>query len=301
MTHQRRPGPVLASLAATGLLLPLVVTAMLFATGCNSRQDAPDQAIRVMTFNIRWASPDDGDNLWERRSDWVSAIIDSSGAHVVGLQEVLRSQLADIMQHQSRYAWVGVGRDDGKDGGEFSPILYDSLRFSLVNWETKWLSDRPDSVGSVGWDAALPRVATLISLEDNISGDTLRFLNTHFDHRGETARLESAKLVASWMDFRVAALGDFNFEPDTEPYNAMTERGLVDAGRMPSDPSAEAGTFRSFDPASESSVRIDYIFHSPDWEAASYRVLDPIRNGAYPSDHLPVVVDLHPVWEDQDV
>lgn len=270
----------------------LVLILGLLPVGCSSPEPASTEAIRVMTFNIRWASPSDGDNVWENRSQWVASIIDSSDAHVVGLQEVLSRQLDDIMHVQSRYDWVGVGRDDGQDSGEYSPILYDSTRFRLIEWETRWLSSTPDSVGSVGWDAALPRIATIVDLRDRVSGDTLRFINTHFDHRGEEARLKAAGLIASWMVNGVAALGDFNFEPNTEAYRAATSGGLVDAGLTPSDPAGESGTFRTFDPASATSVRIDYVFHAPSWSAFSYRVLDPVRNGAYPSDHLPVVVDL---------
>lgn len=288
--HSSRPTRV-RSIPGTGAL-PFFLALCLLLSGCSSTPTSDNDIIRVMTFNIRWANPDDGDHIWENRSSWVASIIDSSGAHVVGLQEVLSHQLGDIMKEQTRLAWVGVGRNDGLDGGEYSPILYDSTRFRLLDWGTRWLSAAPDSIGSVGWDAALPRIATLVTLEDRMNSDTLRFINTHFDHRGEEARIRGAGLIANWMENGVAALGDFNFEPDTDAYRAATNGGLVDAGLSPSDPMSEAGTFRSFDPSSETSVRIDYVFHNPAWQSLSYRVLAPIREGAYPSDHLPVVVDL---------
>lgn len=265
--------------------------------GCQAQDEVltepDDQAeLRVMTFNIRWASPNDGANVWENRSEWVASIIDTSSAHIVGLQEVVHRQLEDIMAEQTRFEWVGVGRDDGQQGGEYSPILYDSDRFELVDSDTKWLSETPDVVGSVGWDAALPRVTTRITLVDVLSGDTVRVINTHFDHRGEQARIESAAMIGSWGGSYDVALGDFNFQPDTEAYEAMIAGGWVDAGAGTHDGLAETGTFRTFDPASETSVRIDYVFHSEDWSASSYDILAPIRDGAYPSDHLPVVVDL---------
>lgn len=265
---------------------------ILFVAGCTPEDSRSDDSIRVLTFNIRWASPGDGANIWANRSEWVSSIIDTTGADIIGLQEVTHGQLLDIMRGQTRFDHVGVGRDDGVEGGEYSPILFDATRFELVEWDTRWLSTMPDSIGSVGWDAALPRIATLATLADRSSGDTLRVINTHFDHRGELARLESARLIAEWTAAGDVAMGDFNFEPETEPWQAMVGSGLVDAGLSPSDPDAEAGTFRTFDPASDTSVRIDYVFHTDAWQTVSYRVLDPVRDGAYPSDHLPVVVDL---------
>lgn len=286
---------ILTSRTRTSTMVVLILAVLLpFVQGCTPDTEQPANTVRVMTFNIRWASPNDGDNIWENRSDWVGRIIDSSGVHVAGLQEVMHAQLQDIMSRQTRFDYVGVGREDGAQAGEYAPLLYDTTRFALIDWDTKWLSTLPDSVGSVGWDAALPRIATRVVLEDRITGDTLRVINTHFDHRGEQARFESAQLVAEWAAAGDVALGDFNFEPETEPWRAMVSNGLLDAGLTPSDPRAEAGTYRSFDPGSDTSARIDYVFHTPDWRAASYQVLDPVQGGYYPSDHLPVVVDLVP-------
>ena len=277
--------------------LPLTTAALLLLlplSGCSTGVPTPSEALRVMTFNIRWASPDDGANRWEYRTEWVASIIDTTGAHVIGLQEVTHGQLIDIMARQTRFIHVGVGRDDGLQGGEYAPVLIDTTRFHLVSWDTQWLSSRPDSVGSVGWDAALPRIATRVVLEEKASGDTLRVINTHFDHRGEQARLESARMIAEWAAAGDVALGDFNFEPETEPWQAIMSRGLIDAGESPTFPEDEAGTYRSFDPRSDTSVRIDYVFHTLDWRTTRYEVLDPVRNDAYPSDHLPVLVDLNP-------
>jgi len=274
----------------TGCVIALLIV------GCSSPvSEEPDDAgehIRVMTFNIRWASPNDGANSWERRSDWVAALIDTSEAEIVGLQEVVYRQLVDIMAVQTRFDWIGVGRDDGLRGGEFSPILFDSTRFALISWDTQWLSATPDEVGSVGWDAALPRVATRATFRDKTTGREVRVINTHFDHRGVQARLESARLIRDWSSSFDIALGDFNVEPESAPYKAIVQGDWQDAGLSPPTMPDESGTFRTFDPASETSVRIDFIFHQPNWQVLTYDVLDPIVNGAYPSDHLPVVADL---------
>jgi len=249
-------------------------------------ENEPD--LRVMAFNIRWASPNDGVDLWSNRAEWVATLIDSSNADVVGLQEVLLHQMNDIMAHQSRFAWVGVGRDDGMQGGEYSPIMYDSTRFSLISSDTKWLSAEPNQPGSIGWDAALPRVATLVSLRDRQSGGMLHVVNTHFDHVGEEARLESARLVAEWADGGIA-LGDFNVLPDSAPYAELVRGSHLDAGREADQD--QVGTFRTFDPASTVSNRIDYIFFPESLDLESYTVWAPVRDGRFPSDHLPVIAD----------
>lgn len=259
---------------------------LLALTGCAAPRDNPD--ITVLSFNIRYASPDDGVDVWANRADWVSALIDTSGADIIGLQEVLHSQLEDILGRTDRFAWEGVGRDDGARQGEYSPVLYDQERFERMDGGTRWLSSHPDSVGSRGWDAALPRIATWVKLREKASGQEVTVWNTHFDHRGEEARRESARLIASWMADADVALGDFNALPDSEPWRVLTEAGLQDTGAAAGQDSV--GTFRTFDPASDVSNRIDYVFLAAGRSLIDYAVLDPIVGGRYPSDHLPVRV-----------
>ena len=273
----------------------LVVLLLLVSTGCSTDTDPGANTdvpidVTAMTFNIRYANPGDGVDVWENRRDWVAALLDSSGADVIGLQEVLHRQLQDILSRTDRFGWVGVGRDDGAQAGEFSPILFDSSRFSLVSSGTRWLSETPDSTGSRGWDAALPRIATFVTLQDRSTGRTWTVWNTHFDHRGEQARSKSAELVRTWMRDADLALGDFNVLPESDPWNQLILGGLIDAGRMAGMDSV--GTFRSFDPDAGISNRIDYVFLHPRHELRAYRVLAPIRNGRYPSDHMPVVADV---------
>lgn len=271
----------------------VLVLVLLVSTGCSSEKEAASDApidVRAMTFNIRYANPGDGVDVWENRRDWVAALLDSSGADVIGLQEVLHHQLEDILLRTERFGWVGVGRDDGKRAGEYSPILYDSSRFALISSGTRWLSETPDSTGSRGWDAALPRIATFVTLRDRSNGRTWTVWNTHFDHRGEQARAKSAELIRTWMRDADLALGDFNVLPESDPWNRLVLGGLIDAGRMAGMDSV--GTFRSFDPEAGISNRIDYVFLHPRHQLLDYRVLAPVRNGRYPSDHMPVVADV---------
>lgn len=275
--------------------LPALCTVLsLTVFGCSPSQDTiverPDMVIDVMSFNIRYDNPADGQDAWPLRTDWVAHLIDSSGADVVGLQEALYHQLLDIVMVASRFEWVGVGRDDGGMSGEFSPVLYDRERFELLDVDTRWLSETPDSVGSVGWDAALPRIATIVTLRQRSDGRTLRVLNTHFDHSGELARANSATLVKQWMSDSDIAMGDFNFQPDEAPWDSVTAGGLVDVALMMEK--GEEGTFRSFDPEAGISNRIDYVFLNPAHQAQKVDILATIRNGRFPSDHLPVLASI---------
>ncbi|MDE2996553.1 MAG: endonuclease/exonuclease/phosphatase family protein [Bacteroidota bacterium] len=270
------------------ILIPLLCTIVL--GGCTTQDSPSSLELKAMSFNIRYANPGDGVDVWENRRDWVSALIDSSDADVVGLQEVLHQQLEDIMARTERFSWVGAGRDDGLQAGEYSPILYDMSRFELVSTTTRWLSSTPDSVGSRGWDAALPRVATQAVLKERSSGRTVSMWNTHFDHRGVEARVQSALLIREWMQGHDLATGDFNVEPESPAWTELVSDGLIDAGRAAGMDTV--GTFRTFDASSDVSVRIDYVFLPPGHTMTGYQVMAPVRDGRYPSDHLPVVVTL---------
>ncbi len=267
----------------------MVLIAAMASGGCVT--ESTEQPLSVMTFNIRYDNPNDGVDAWESRSEWVTSIVNSSGAHVVGLQEALKHQINDLVNDDSPFRWIGVGRTDGLSGGEYSPILYDPDRLELLDWHTKWLSEFPDSVGISGWDAALPRIATIASFVDRISADTIRVINTHFDHRGEEAREKSADLIGGWSINPSIVLGDFNIESTTPAYTSLTvTHGLSDAAILAE--MAALGTFRTFDPAAQVSRRIDYVFLTSGYRVLDYQVLSPLRNGRYPSDHLPVVVQI---------
>jgi len=273
---------------------PFSIACALFAflmSACTEAPDIQNATVDVMTFNIRYDNPSDGIDAWGNRSQWVGTLIDSSDAAIVGLQEALRHQIDQIVEIAPRFSWIGGGRDDGRDAGEFSPILYDSLQVQLLEWQQRWLSDRPDSVGSVGWDAALTRIATLATFKIIASGDTLHVVNAHFDHRGEIAREESARLLRQWSHASGIVIGDFNFEESSPAYQAITfDHLLNDAAH--NFGAQQIGTFRTFDPLSDTSRRIDYIFYGKEIEVLSYDVLSPIRNGRYASDHMPVIAEI---------
>ncbi|MEC7446699.1 MAG: endonuclease/exonuclease/phosphatase family protein, partial [Planctomycetota bacterium] len=151
--------------------------------------------VKAMTFNIRNANPGDGPNYWGKRREWVAEFIGEQSPDVLGMQEVLKKQLDFLERRLPDYECYGVGRDDGKMAGEYSPIFYKKARFTRLDQGTFWLSTEPDKIGSRSWDAAITRICTWVQLQDRETERQIFVFNTHFDHRGEVARQESALLI----------------------------------------------------------------------------------------------------------
>src|SRR5699024_8831091 len=188
-------------------------------------------------------------------------------------------------------------RKDGKRGGEFSAILYDTTKVTLVagSNSTIWLSKTPN-IPSKSWDAALPRILTWAEFELKSTGRHLFVFNTHFDHVGDTARMESAKIIVESIqniagDKPVVLTGDFNITDDSEPYRLLNSSFLTDAYTetiLP--PVGPVFTFNGFSVADTSNQkRIDYLFTNDQINVLKYAVIAAFKNGYYPSDHLPAL------------
>jgi endonuclease/exonuclease/phosphatase family metal-dependent hydrolase len=257
--------------------------------------------IRVMTFNIRYDEPRDGVNAWANRKTKVAGVIRFHKADLVGVQEALLSQLRDLETLVPDLAWCGVGRTDGKDAGEFSAILYRRSRFRLLETKTFWLSETPDKPGSMGWDASYPRVVTWAKFKDGKTGKTFFHFNTHFDHRGERARVESASLIIAKMGeiagkFPFVLTGDMNVREDSEAYRTLKQgtstTRLADAkyasvnGHFGGD-----STFSAFGELQPGNT-IDHIFVREGVRVTEHGTLSDRWNGLWASDHLPVLAEI---------
>lgn len=257
-------------------------------------QDAP---IKVMTFNIRYDNPEDGINSWTNRKDLLTKTLDRQSLDFIGMQEVLKRQLDYLLENLPEYRSIGVGRDDGKTGGEYVPVFYNYERFRLLGNGTFWLSPTPADTASVGWDAALTRICTWGKFLEKNTGKVIFFLNTHFDHMGDTARTESARLILDFIEKETKGLpviltGDFNCSPDEEPYRVLTGTGtgLSDACAVAgNEKDCLEGTFNGWGNEKES-MRIDMIFYKGGWVATSYEVLTIKDGDMFISDHWPVLV-----------
>jgi endonuclease/exonuclease/phosphatase family metal-dependent hydrolase len=268
-----------------------------FGRAIHSEGDA--DLIRVVTFNIRVAV-DEGINSWDNRKESVASIIKTYQADIVGLQEALKTQLDDLTGLLPDFAWVGVGRDDGAEEGEYSAILYKKRRFGVLEDSTFWLSETPDKP-SIGWDAALKRVVTWAKFKDKETGKIFYHFNTHFDYKGIMARLESANLlndkVAEVVGKTPAVVtGDFNFKSDFGGYKILTggrKNYLFDTQKIArTDSSGLNITFNDFGRSLEEGNKIDYIFIKNNFEVIRHQIITDTFDGRYPSDHMPVLAVL---------
>lgn len=221
-------------------------------------------SMKVMSFNIRNGGAPDGENAWPKRKELFFKTIRAFNPDLLGMQEVLQDQLLATKDALPEYDFVGVAREDGKEKGEYAPLFYRRDRYELIETGTWWLSAEPEKVASVGWDAALTRIATWTRLRVRESGESLLVINTHFDHIGEVARHESAKLLRSKTKDetgRAIVMGDFNCHETDAPYHAMTEGGfLVDGFRtLHTTVGTDESSFHGFSGAT-SGQRIDFIF-----------------------------------------
>lgn len=223
------------------------------------------------TFNIRYDNPDDQENNWKFRKDRVATFIQQEKLDIVGMQEVLHNQLEDLKTRLPEYAEVGIGREDGKQKGEYAPIFYRKDRFKLLDSNTFWLSQYPDSVGFIGWDGACTRIATWAKLEDKSTGKIFLAVNTHMDHVGVEARRKGALLIIKRIQDivgnRPAVLtGDFNVNDKSEAYQTLTTNDFVlkDAYKTADVKEGVSYTFHDFEkvPMNERE-KIDFIFVTP--------------------------------------
>lgn len=261
------------------------------------------EPLDVISYNIRYQNKSDGEDQWANRSRTVAETL--RAADVVGLQEVLNSQLNDLKEELKEFEFYGVGRDDGKDAGEMVPIGIRSAKWQTVDKGTFWLSETPDKAGGKGWDAALPRIASWLKIADRQSKQEWLIVNTHFDHRGPQAREQSGKLLRQWIadhagQSPVVLMGDFNARQTDAPVMAMTKGdGVLTAPplRVARDESAQpdAGpksTWNGFKSIVDQQ-RIDHILLSGPVKVQSFTTLDP-RTPAkrFASDHLPITATL---------
>lgn len=249
----------------------------------------------AMTFNIRYANPDDGKNAWGKRKAEVLDLIYKYHPDIIGIQEALPKQLRYLKRNLKDFAYIGHGRDGKNSGSEATPIFYHSEKFELLDHRILWLSETPDKI-SKGWDAALNRIMVYGKFKDRTSGEILHVINTHFDHQGATARLKSAEMILDFLsreqltDQRILLMGDLNATPSEDPVQLLCKE-LQDAWDIALTRSfGPEGTFNGFDMEKEDLERIDYIF-TRNLKIKSYQCIDRKRkNGLYPSDHFPIQV-----------
>jgi len=273
---------------------------MIFLTSCRDS----DSSLRIMTFNIRYDNPNDGENAWQHRKEMVVSMIRFHKADVIGLQESLKHQIDYMTTELPEYDWFGVGRDDGKISGEYTAIFYRKDRLDTLQTSTFWCSETPHSPG-LGWDAACNRTVTWGKFLDKTTSNMFYLFNTHFDHQGETARIKSSILLLEKMksissDMATIVLGDFNSTPNSKPYKILTAESGEENNKKLYDTCfiskynhhGPIGTFTGFDPSIVPDDPIDYIFAGIKCRILFHGTLSDTFDGHCPSDHMPVLAEI---------
>ncbi len=259
-------------------------------------QPASSLQIEWATFNMRYDNPGDSLNNWQYRKDTVCQYILDKKMDIIGMQEVLHNQLEDLKAGLPNYAAIGVGRDDGKEKGEYSPLFYRADKYEVLESNTFWLSQYPDSVGFIGWDGACTRIATWAKFKDKATGKIFMGVNTHFDHVGTEARRESALLIIKKIkeivgDQPAVVTGDFNVNDQSEAYKTITTNELVlkDAYKMTDQKTGPNYTFHDFGRyAMDKREKIDFIFVTPQIKVLNTEIAqNPETKTGYLSDHNP--------------
>lgn len=236
----------------------------------------------VGTYNIRLKVASDSvkGEVWNKRCQVMCDQVNFMAPAIFGAQEVLHEQLIDMLDALDGYDYIGVGRDDGVTGGEYSAIFYKTSELRLLDYGNFWLNETPDRPG-LGWDAACVRICTWgrFARQTASNDESFYYFNLHMDHVGVVARREAAKLIVSRIreiaqGAPVIVTGDFNVDQKDEIYAIFTGSGLLkdtyEAARLRF---AENGTFNSFDINLYSDSRIDHVMVSPAIEVESYGIL----------------------------
>lgn len=274
--------------------ISLFLMALLMAFGFTFAQR--NKPIVVATYNLRQINSHDGANVWSNRKEAVKGLVRFHEFDIYGTQEGFLNQLTDLLEVEG-FAYTGHGREDGKDAGEHSAILYKKDRFKLLDSGDFWLRETPDKPG-LGWDATCcNRICSWGKFRDLETSKEFFFFCVHFDHQGVVARIQSGKLMVKKIQeiagkSPAICVGDFNSTPETEQIKTM--QTLLKDSRQASvtPPYGPKGTFNGFKFDSPLTELIDYIFVSPKINVLKYGVLTDNVEQRYPSDHLPVVVKL---------
>ncbi len=249
--------------------------------------------LSVMSFNIRYDTSEDEENNWNYRREPCVAMLHELSPDIIGIQEGLEHQVYYLNEQLNDYDYVGVGRDDGEAMGEYCAIYFDTIRFSKVEAGNFWLSETPETP-SMGWDAVCNRIVTWVHLENRVTQERLYVFNTHFDHKGNEAQVESGKLIVQKIEqitqgkSPVFITGDFNvlssskvLNPILEKYNnARNEAQFVSNGK----------SFNAFGRGGGFMNRnIDFIFHKNPSPAVAFKTITASYGVPYLSDHYPII------------
>ena len=277
-------------------LLRIFIFFIALCTFNSHGQSTEETPFNIITYNIRLNTAGDGQNAWPLRKDRIAGLLRFHKADIFNVQEALILQMKDLMSSFSDFEHVGVGRDDGKEAGEFMAVFYRKSRFEKLEDGMFWLNEATDKPG-LGWDAACNRTCTWIKLKDKITKKTFFVFNTHLDHRGMKAREEGANLILKRIstinkeNLPLLFTGDFNLTKQAAPIQNILK--VLDDARDKSmtAPYGPLGTSGGFS-VKAISATIDYIFINQGVKVLRHGVLSDSFKEFHPSDHLPVLAEV---------
>lgn len=251
-----------------------------------------------MSFNIRLDAASDGENRWDLRKNRVASLMQYYEPDFIGAQEVLHHQLTYLDSSLLQYSFIGVGRDDGKTLGEYSCIFYNQEKYIPIKQSTFWLAPKSDSV-CMGWDAVCNRVCTYGLFKNKKTNQVVWVFNTHFDHVGKIARIESAKLILKKIkelnvkNDPVILLGDFNLRQGEEPIQKISSE-MNNAREISKMVYGNSDTWNAFKFKEKPNGAIDYIFLNKHNKLVveKFATITDSYDLKYPSDHFPVMATI---------
>ena len=271
------------------IALLLLAAVMVLPMNAANKEKKDDNTLKVMSYNIRLGSANDGTNSWGLRYPATAEMIEDQMPDIFGVQEALASQIRFIEDNFVNYKSVGVGREDGKKDGEHMSIFWNKKTVSLLKWGTFWLSETPE-VPSMGWDAACKRTATWALMKCRKTGKKFYYVNTHLDHKGAEAQKNGLKLIVDRIDdinpegYPMILTGDFNITPDNP--NLVELDSKMQSVRKVAEKTDNHDTFNGW---GKGSGVIDYIYASgfsayPEYQTVTKRYADR----KFVSDHYPI-------------
>ncbi|MCA9103340.1 MAG: endonuclease/exonuclease/phosphatase family protein [Planctomycetales bacterium] len=289
--HPRRP-------TLTVVFVSCVLTFSVSASRAADADSADDpQPLRVMTYNLRYAS-DTPPNSWGERLPVAVAMLEATAPDVIGTQEGLYRQIKDLDAALPDYAWIGIGREGGSHG-EFMAVFYRRERFEPVEFDYYWLSDTPEVVASATWGNTSIRMVTWVRFRDRIAGNEFYVLDTHLDNAVRDAREKSAQLIVQRTarldpNLPVVLLGDFNSRAEkSQVYDTLVADGaFADAWNAAAQRGEPIDTFHDYEQVGDSGRRIDWILTRGPVQVRSAAVVTFSQDGQFPSDHFPVMADV---------
>jgi len=277
----------LSKIAKCSILMILITVSIVYNQTSTVKSS---NKLKVLTFNIRYGTANDGENSWDKRKEILFQLIMEQKADIVGLQEALRPQLDEIQTRFPLYAQLGVGREDGKTGGEYSAILYLKNKYDAQDTGYFWFSDKPDEPGSKTWGNNVTRICTWALLKEKKTENNLYFYNLHLDHESQNSREKSIDQLLDHIKGKnhpVIITGDFNAGENNPAILNLLSAGFTDSFRKLHPDEKEAGTYHAFK-GTITGDKIDFIFCSKNFRIFTAEILRNNKDGKYPSDHFPV-------------